>query len=134
MKYRVKWIGPGDVPNHGPSFDTIEAAQDDMRDVSGYEGITAVAIEVLIDDGEIPAEYRALSKLEANAFAASQWWTKHDNATVALAQARQPTLCMPFGLFKETCEAVLGEILTDSAFVFETLAPMLERKLGITRS
>lgn len=65
---------------------------------------------------------------EARRLESTKWWDGHEPMTVALSQARQARICMPFGEFKIACEKALGELLTDSAFASqEGLIRMLER-------
>jgi hypothetical protein len=65
---------------------------------------------------------------EAQRLQATKWWHGHSVVDIAMAQARQPRLCMPFGEFRAACEAVIGEPLSDIAFTNpEGLVRMLEQ-------
>ena len=49
-----------------------------------------------------------MTKEEAIALAKSEWWKEYPEKDVALAQLKQPKLCIPFGEFQEIVNKAIG--------------------------
>lgn len=72
---------------------------------------------------------REITLAEALALAATQWWVGQPARDVALAQLRQPLLCMPFGQFQTVCEQATGQTLSTIAFTNpQGIIAMIERR------
>lgn len=60
---------------------------------------------------------KQFSKDEIDILNSKTWWADRTAQDIALIQAHQRVLICDFAVFKKSVETVLGELLTDSAFI-----------------
>jgi hypothetical protein len=114
MKYIARWKFPamhGDKIFDCSPYQTRPEAELDAMDVR-YEGIYSW-VDVITDPGEVPPS-TPITETTASDYCASGWWKTLPAHVVALAQAKQPVLCMPLDEFQAACKTVLGTTPTVS--------------------
>lgn len=107
MQFRAQWRIPamhGEKVFDGPLFPTWEQANFDVTDVT-YPGIIAW-VSISLEPNETPPS-TSIDERTASYWRQSEWWKNLPVHVVALAQAKQVRLCMPFEDFETACTTVL---------------------------